>query len=763
MSEMSFDAKSEREMAALEAGPVGDLLRSTGGAIYPPAELAARLEGRLRAMGAEGAAPVTGAGKAGARTGDGRSRLYTGNAQPDSSRLGLRVPRLAWVGLGLAAMVVLAFGLAGLFGAKVGERAAGTASDFVPQGKVRHIVFEDRYAQSTITNTQFTDSYSSTQGVWLANGAEHLIMFALGPSPGCCERHWRLVDDDAVWFYVRPRSTLTTTNPTNRSFMSNVLKTAYDPRHFDGIVPDKALLDNFLKMPGYSLAGAERIDGRDTIVVQSAGLARSIEMRAVNGVRGIAVVGFELWPELGAIFTSMSGLATNDQAFDSLTGHPLSTPTAASGPGPGVPSLEITPPRRSDTYRNEVDYRIWFDKETYRVLQVQVTTTSYGGLSDGMVTRNMRSIMLDELLDASAVPADMFKPDVQEGEEVQEAYSALVRQAMPYADATPVTPVIVELAVPGSVAAGEPKVGDLAPDFEVADVMTGKPVRLSSLRGKLVVLNFWGMGCTPCTSSMPIMQEVHDTLKDKVAFVSITSGPRYDAAKVKQFVTGNGYTWTFLDEGGEQVVFNAYRAGSIPTFCFIDATGVIKAIHRGAMVAGAIPGENTLKYYLNQVDPNITLMNPLGVPAPNNPGWYVFTSPSGSYSVLMPQELVEPSGRDGWDFYGVREGEALTYISGFKEYGQILASGDANDHLEMILPEVETFMNGTARPNPAKIALGAHPGFELMLDRADGRFMRARVYSIGSRAYIVYAIAQEEQALFTAEMDSYLDSLTLLR
>jgi len=156
MSEISFDAKSEREMATLEDGPVGALLRSTGGAIYPPAEFAARLEGRLRAMGAEGAASMAGAGKAGARTGDGRSRsgLYTGNAQPDSSRLGLRVPRLAWVGLGLAAMVVLAFGLAGLFGAKVGERAAGFGSDFVPQGKVRHIVFKigTRSLRSRIPN-----------------------------------------------------------------------------------------------------------------------------------------------------------------------------------------------------------------------------------------------------------------------------------------------------------------------------------------------------------------------------------------------------------------------------------------------------------------------------------------------------------------------------------------------------------------------------------------------------------------------------------
>src|SRR5262249_4169544 len=40
-------------------------------------------------------------------------------------------------------------------------------------------------------------------------------------------------------------------------------------------------------------------------------------------------------------------------------------------------------------------------------------------------------------------------------------------------------------------------VGSLAPDFELPDVTTGRPVRLSSLRGRPVWVNFWATWCPP--------------------------------------------------------------------------------------------------------------------------------------------------------------------------------------------------------------------------------------------------------------------------
>src|SRR5438105_1373487 len=59
------------------------------------------------------------------------------------------------------------------------------------------------------------------------------------------------------------------------------------------------------------------------------------------------------------------------------------------------------------------------------------------------------------------------------------------------------------------------KVGALAPDFELSDVYTGKPVKLSSFRGKPVWVNFWASWCPPCKAELPDMKQKYDKYKDK--------------------------------------------------------------------------------------------------------------------------------------------------------------------------------------------------------------------------------------------------------
>ena len=62
--------------------------------------------------------------------------------------------------------------------------------------------------------------------------------------------------------------------------------------------------------------------------------------------------------------------------------------------------------------------------------------------------------------------------------------------------------------------------GTEAPDFTLNDV-NGKPITLSSLRGKYVVLDFWGSWCRFCIKGFPAMKEAYAKYKDKVEFLSI--------------------------------------------------------------------------------------------------------------------------------------------------------------------------------------------------------------------------------------------------
>ncbi len=124
----------------------------------------------------------------------------------------------------------------------------------------------------------------------------------------------------------------------------------------------------------------------------------------------------------------------------------------------------------------------------------------------------------------------------------------------------------------------------LAPDFELPD-MTGKPVRLSSFRGKTVFLNFWTKTCAPCLEEMPALSElaqVARTRKDLVVLtVSTDDGPEAvrDTLKV---ALGGDPPFIILFDPESSVVRDKYGTRLFPETWIIDPEGVIRARFDGA-------------------------------------------------------------------------------------------------------------------------------------------------------------------------------------
>lgn len=63
-----------------------------------------------------------------------------------------------------------------------------------------------------------------------------------------------------------------------------------------------------------------------------------------------------------------------------------------------------------------------------------------------------------------------------------------------------------------SIGAGPPKIGTVAPPFELT-LIDGSKVTLDQLRGQVVVLNFWATWCGPCKAELPLLDKYYDLQK----------------------------------------------------------------------------------------------------------------------------------------------------------------------------------------------------------------------------------------------------------
>lgn len=118
------------------------------------------------------------------------------------------------------------------------------------------------------------------------------------------------------------------------------------------------------------------------------------------------------------------------------------------------------------------------------------------------------------------------------------------------------------------------KVGKPAPVIEAQD-LSGQPVRIDSLKGKYVLVDFWATWCAPCIADLPRMQEAYRKYHGtglEIVSVSLdeTRAPVVDFVKVRKL------PWYQLHNGtaGADLV-EAFGIGSIPATCLIDPDGTI--------------------------------------------------------------------------------------------------------------------------------------------------------------------------------------------
>jgi thiol-disulfide isomerase/thioredoxin len=125
-----------------------------------------------------------------------------------------------------------------------------------------------------------------------------------------------------------------------------------------------------------------------------------------------------------------------------------------------------------------------------------------------------------------------------------------------------------------------PKIGAPAPDFTLPG-LDGTPVRLSDLRGKTVLINFWATWCGPCRKEFPELVKLAQQHGDRglVVLAVNVSESRDDVA---HFAQEFGATFPIVLDSDSNVV-QSYRLIGLPTSLFVDRDGVLRAQQLGPL------------------------------------------------------------------------------------------------------------------------------------------------------------------------------------
>lgn len=128
----------------------------------------------------------------------------------------------------------------------------------------------------------------------------------------------------------------------------------------------------------------------------------------------------------------------------------------------------------------------------------------------------------------------------------------------------------------------------LPPDFTVYDA-EGNPVKLSDMRGKPVIVNFWASWCGPCKREMPDFQAAYETYGDQILFmmVNLTGGKNETKESAQAHISSNGFTFpVYFDLDKSAAV--AYNTVTIPATYFYNAEGYLMANATGIISAATL-------------------------------------------------------------------------------------------------------------------------------------------------------------------------------
>lgn len=139
--------------------------------------------------------------------------------------------------------------------------------------------------------------------------------------------------------------------------------------------------------------------------------------------------------------------------------------------------------------------------------------------------------------------------------------------------------------------------GEAAPEIGLTD-LSGKAVKLSALRGKVVLVDFWASWCAPCRESLPALERLARSYADKglvVVGVNIDKTPEV----ARSFLAKNKLVLSFpVVHDKKHEVAARYEPPTMPSSYVVDKEGRVRGVHAGFKASDANKLEAEIKALL---------------------------------------------------------------------------------------------------------------------------------------------------------------------
>lgn len=136
--------------------------------------------------------------------------------------------------------------------------------------------------------------------------------------------------------------------------------------------------------------------------------------------------------------------------------------------------------------------------------------------------------------------------------------------------------------LPLVVFATAPKTGEVFPDFARKNA-DGKELRLSSLKGKVVLLDFWATYCKPCKEELPILEKWQEKYqKQGLSVLTVNVDP--DPKDATEYLKKNPVKLEVLFDP-DDTLRDTLENTDMPALYLIDKQGKLRYYHRGKLAA----------------------------------------------------------------------------------------------------------------------------------------------------------------------------------